>query len=323
MNRRNFLGAVLAGAAEHSNASTRILQYPSRPIRLAVGFSPGGPTDLVARLLAVGVAEEYNHAVVVENIPGANGLIAGRSVAHATADGYTVLYGTSALAISPAVYRTLGFNPAVDLLPLVATATIPLILVTTPSTGAQSLQDFVHLARAPSARLAFGSAGLGNVTHLAALLFNRHAQISAIHVPYKGSAPALADLVAGHTQYMTDTLNSSLQLILSGKLVPLAILGPKRSPLLPNVPSITEAGYGDLHVSAWQGLFIPAGSPPEAADKLANMVCRVMGKESIVKRLREQGGEPLNLTSVAFAEFFQKEITQWKIFAQEEGIRAE
>ncbi|NBQ89306.1 MAG: tripartite tricarboxylate transporter substrate binding protein, partial [Betaproteobacteria bacterium] len=245
-SRRAWLGAAaavstlgslaLCSPAAHAQAS-----YPDKPIRMVIAFPPGGPTDLVARVLAQKLAEQMGQSVVVDNKPGANGNIAAELVAKAPADGYTLFYNTSAVALSPALYKKLGYDVRADFAPVALTAVIPLVLAVHPSVPANSVAEFIAHLKANPGKLSYGSAGNGNITHLGAYLMLQSQGLTAVHVPYKGSAPALTDAVAGQTQFLTDTINSALPFIREKRLRALAVTSLQRSPVLPEVPTLNES----------------------------------------------------------------------------------
>ncbi|QVQ26924.1 Bug family tripartite tricarboxylate transporter substrate binding protein [Achromobacter deleyi] len=299
--------AILAlGGAAGAHAA-----WPERPITMVVPFPPGGPTDLVARVLAKQLTDQLGQTVVVENKGGANGNIGMQYAAAAKPDGYTVLYNTSSMALSPNLYRSLAFDPVKDFAPVSSTAVIPLVLLVHPSVPANSAQTFVEYARQHPGKLSYGSAGAGNVTHLGALLLLRSLQIDAVHVPYRGSAPAMTDLVGGQVQLMTNTLNDSLGFIREGKLRALAVTSPARSDQLPDVPTVAETVAPGFGMGAWQGVVAPAGTPAPVIEKLNAEILRALQSPEMQKQLKAQGAQALGSTPQEYAAYIKSEIQRW------------
>ncbi|QKH37449.1 tripartite tricarboxylate transporter substrate binding protein [Achromobacter pestifer] len=299
--------AILAlGGAASAHAA-----WPERPITMVVPFPPGGPTDLVARVLAKQLTEQLGQTVLVENKGGANGNIGMQYAAAAKPDGYTVLYNTSSIALSPNLYRSLAFDPVKDFAPVSSTAVIPLVLLVHPSVPAQDTKTFVQYARQHPGKLSYGSAGAGNVTHLGALLLLRSLEIDAVHVPYRGSAPAMTDLVGGQVQLMTNTLNDSLGFIREGKLRALAVTSGARSEQLPDVPTVAETVAPGFEMGAWQGVVVPAGTPAPVIDKLNAEIRRALQSPEMSKQLKAQGAQALGSTPQEYAAYIKSEIGRW------------
>ena len=299
--------AILAlGGAAGAQAA-----WPERPVTMVVPFPPGGPTDLVARVLAKQLTDQLGQTVVVENKGGANGNIGMQYAAAAKPDGYTVLYNTSSIALSPNLYRSLAFDPVKDFAPVSSTAVIPLVLLVHPSVPAKDTQAFVQYARQNPGKLSYGSAGAGNVTHLGALLLLRSLQIDAVHVPYRGSAPAMTDLVGGQVQLMTNTLNDSLGFIREGKLRARAVTSGARSDQLPDVPTVAEAAVPGFEMGAWQGVVVPAGTPGPVIDKLNAEIRRALQSPEMQKQLKAQGAQALGSTPQEYAAYIKSEISRW------------
>ncbi|SSW67013.1 hypothetical protein AVE30378_02385 [Achromobacter veterisilvae] len=308
--KKALLTASLAVLALGSAAGAQAA-WPERPITMVVPFPPGGPTDLVARVLAKQLTDQLGQTVVVENKGGANGNIGMQYAAAAKPDGYTVLYNTSSIALSPNLYRSLAFDPVKDFAPVSTTAVIPLVLLVHPSVPAQNAQAFVEYARQHPGKLSYGSAGAGNVTHLGALLLLRSLQIDAVHVPYRGSAPAMTDLVGGQVQLMTNTLNDSLGFIREGKLRALAVTSPERSDQLPDVPTVAETVAPGFGMGAWQGVVAPAGTPAPVVDKLNAEIRRALQSPEMQKQLKAQGAQALGSTPQEYAAYIKSEIQRW------------
>ncbi|CUI56422.1 Bug family tripartite tricarboxylate transporter substrate binding protein [Achromobacter aegrifaciens] len=299
--------AILAlGAAASAHAA-----WPERPITMVVPFPPGGPTDLVARVLAKQLTDQLGQTVVVENKGGANGNIGMQYAAAAKPDGYTVLYNTSSIALSPNLYRSLAFDPVKDFAPVSSTAVIPLVLLVHPSVPAPDTRTFVQYAREHPGKLSYGSAGAGNVTHLGALLLLRSLEIDAVHVSYRGSAPAMTDLVGGQVQLMTNTLNDSLGFIREGKLRALAVTSGARSEQLPDVPTVAETVAPGFEMGAWQGVVVPAGTPAPVIDKLNAEIRRALQSPEMTRQLKAQGAQALGSTPQEYAAYIKSEIARW------------
>lgn len=306
---------VLAGPAPARAA------WPERPVTMVVPFPPGGPTDLVARVLAKQLADQTGQTFVVENKGGANGNIGMQYAAAAKPDGYTVLYNTSSIALSPNLYRNLPFDPVKDFTAVSSTAVIPLVLLTHPSVPVNDVREFVDYARANPGKLSYGSAGAGNVTHLGALLFLRSVGIQAVHVPYRGSAPAMTDLVGGQVQFMTNTLNDSLGFVREGKLKALAVSSKARSPQLPDTPTLGETVAPDFEMGAWQGMVVPAGTPQAVVDALNAQIRKALQAPPVLKQLAAQGAQPLGSSPAEYGEYIRAEIDRWHEVVQAADVR--
>ena len=322
LQRRQLLQLAMIGAtacaampmAAHADA------WPTKPITLVVPFPPGGPTDMVARVLAQNVGEQLGQSVIVDNKPGANGNIGNAFVAKAAADGYTVLYNTSSIALSPALYKKLSYNVNTELAPVALTAVVPLALVINPKTPVNSVAEFVKYAKDQKGKLSYGSAGNGNVTHLAAFQLVQHFGIEATHVPYKGSAPADVDLVAGQIDFLTDTINSVSAFIKDGKLKLLAVSTSKRLPNFPQAPTLAESGMTGYESGAWQGVMVPAKTPKDVVDKLNAAINKALKDPEVLKKLAIQSTEPLGSTPAEYGAYIKKEIARWDSVVKSTGV---
>lgn len=297
--------------------------YPSRPITMVVPFPPGGPTDLVARVLAQKMTEQMGQQIVVDNRGGANGNIGSGFVAKAPADGYTVLYNTSSIALSPALYKKLSYDVQRDLVPVALTATVPLGLVVNPSLPVSNVSEFIAYVKAHPGKLSYGSAGAGNVTHLGAFQFLQTANIDAVHVPYKGSAPADADLVGGQIQFMTDTVNSIAGFVREKRLRLLAVTTSKRIDLFPDVPTLAESGMPGFEVSAWQGVMAPANTPQPIINRLNTELMKALQDPDVQKKLAVQGAIPLGSTPEEYGAYVKSELTRWAGIVKQTGVSLE
>ena len=318
MHRRTAVTAMVlaatCGAAPAQDA------WPSKPITMVVPFPPGGPTDMVARVLAQQVGQQLGQTVIVDNRPGANGNIGNAMVAKAQPDGYTVLYNTSSIALSPSLYKKLSYDVHRDLLPVALTAVVPLALVINPKVPANTVQEFVKYAKDNPGKLSYGSAGNGNVTHLAAFQVVQHFKIDASHVPYKGSAPADVDLVAGQIDFMTDTINSVAPFIKDGKLKLLAVSTAKRIPNFPHAPTLAESGMTGFEAGAWQGVMLPAKTPNAIVQRLNAELMKALKDPGVLEKLRVQGSEPLGSTPQEYGDYIHSEIKRWAGVVKSTGV---
>jgi tripartite-type tricarboxylate transporter receptor subunit TctC len=320
--RRSLLlataAAILATAAAPAFAQGG--SYPSKPITMVVPFPPGGPTDLVARVLAQKLSEQLGQNVLVDNRGGANGNIGAQLVAKAPADGYTLLYNTSSIALSPALYKSVSYDVQKDFAPVALVAVVPLALVTHPSVPANNVKEFVAYAKAHPGKLSYGSAGNGNVTHLGAFQFVQANGIDAAHVPYKGSAPADVDLVGGQIQFMTDTVNSVMAFVRDKRMKMLAVTTARRMSLFPDVPTLAESGMPGFEVGAWQGVMVPAGTPAPVVERLNAEIVKALKAPDVRERLALQGAEPLGSTPAEYGAYVRKELARWAGVVKATGV---
>ena len=276
--------------------------YPAKPIRLILAFPPGGPTDINARNFAHKLSEQMGQQVVVDNRAGAGGNIGAAEAAKAAPDGYTVFYNTSAIAIAPSLYSKVPFDPVKDYAPVALTATVPLVLAVNPNVPVKSVQEFIAYAKANPNRLNYASSGSGTITHLAGALFVSQMGLQMQHIPYKGSAPALVDVVAGQVQMMIDTINTVAPYAKDNRLRALAIAITRRSALLPDVPTLEQAAnLPGFEMSAWQGIVVPAATPADIVARLNAEVNRALQSQDLLARLAAGGSEPLGGTSEHYA----------------------
>ena len=298
--------------------------YPAKSIRMLLAFPPGGPTDINARLFALKLSEQMGQQVVVDNKPGAGGNVGAAEAARAPADGYTIFYNTSAIAIAPALYSNIAFDPIRDFAPVALTATVPLVLAINSGLPAKNLQEFVAYARANPGKLFYASSGSGTITHLAAALFAAQMGLQMQHVPYKGSAPALVDVVGGQTQMMIDTINTVLPYARDNRLRPLAIAVTRRSPQLPEVPTLEEAAnLPGFEMSAWQGIVVPAAAPREIVARLNAEVNKAVQNPELRARLAVGGSDPLGGSSEQYAAYIRSEMARWSKVVKDSGARAD
>lgn len=312
--------ASLLSLGAFSGTVAQAANWPEKPITLVVPFPPGGPTDMVARVLAQNVSQQLGQSVIVENKPGANANIGNGFVAKAAPDGYTVLYNTSSITLSPALYKKLSYDVRQDLAPVALTAVVPLALVVHPGLPVNTVDELVAHAKANPGKLAYGSAGNGNVTHLAAFQVVQHFGIDAVHAPYKGSAPADVDLVAGQIQFMTDTINSVAPFIKDGKLRLLAVSTAERLLNFPQAPTLAESGMAGFEAGAWQGVMVPAKTPQAIIDRLNQVFVLALKDPGVLEKLRTQSTEPLGSTPAEYGAYLEKELERWATVVKSTGL---
>jgi len=286
--------------------------YPARPLRIVVPFAPGGSTDIVARLIADRLAAAVGQPVVVENRPGAAGNIGAEAVARSAPDGYTLLMATTGvMAINNALYGSIGYDAARDLQPVIFVASITNVLAVPPELPAASVAELIALAKRQPGKLTFASSGAGSSTHLSAELFKSMAGVEVLHVPYKGSGQALADLMAGRVSMIFDNMPSALPYIKAGKLRALAVTGTKRSPAMPELPTISEAGLPGYESLSWSGIAVPAGTPKDAVARLNREIGVLLGRPDMRQKLAELGAEAVGGTPEAFDAHVRAERDKW------------
>ena len=305
---RYFLGAALCAAVQVGSAQT----FPERPIQLIVGFPPGGGVDIVARQLAETLSDSLGQRVVVENRAGAAGNIAMEYVARAKPDGYTLLMGNlGMLTANPVLYPKLSFDASKDFAPVARVVVTPLLAAVPFSLPAQNVQQLIAMAKAKPNEMSFGSGGNGNINHLAGELLKLQTGTQIKHVPYKGSAQALTDLMGGHIQLVIDGFNVVQPSVASGKARAIAITSDTRSPAMPQVPTMKEAGLGDLVVYGWQGVLAPASTPSAIIEKLTQEVAKALANPALKARLSGQGTEPSYLNPAQFRSYITGEQARW------------
>ena len=313
MRLATLMAAATAGLFACLPTAQAAPAYPNQPVTLVVPFPAGGPTDGMARVLAQKLGERLGQQVIVENKGGAGGMIAAEDVARAKPDGYRLFFGTTGtLAINPSLYRHLPYDPVKDFAPVGLMATTMNVLVVNPSLPVKNLGELVKLAKAKPGELTFGSAGNGSSNHLSGELFRTEAGgLQITHVPYKGSAPALVDLLGGRISMMFDTISQQTQNIAKGKVRALAVTGPKRSPLLPDVPTAQEAGLKNFDVTIWFGVLAPAGTPQPVIQRLNREMAVVMSAPDMKKLMQVQGAEAAPDTPAEFAALIRHDIAKW------------
>ena len=308
---------VLSSAARAQGSDA----YPVKPIRMVVPFAPGGPIDVFGRILIQKLGEGLGHPVVIDNRPGANGLIGTDLVAKSPPDGYTMLYTTGAHTANVSMYRKLPYDAVRDFAPITQlTRTFGMVLVVHPSVPAKSLRDLVALAKSRPGKLNYASAGAGNATHLAAEVMKSAAGIDIMHVPYKGGGPALNDVMAGQIEIMMGSVAQVTPFVQAGRVRALAITGAGRAPPLPTVPTFKESGYRDVEFAGWHGLWFPAGTPRDRVARMHKEVARVIFAPDMQPRLTELGFVPLASTPAEFAAFIERDIVYYAKLMKEAKI---
>jgi len=307
-----FLIHLLAAALASPLVMAQTPAFPRQPVTLVVPFPAGGPTDAMARVLALKLGERLGQQVVIDNRGGAGGGIAAEQVARAPADGHTLFFGTTGtMAINPALYTKLRYDPIKDFAPVSLMATTMNVLVVHPAVPAKSLPELVKLAKAKAEDLTYASAGNGSSNHLSGELLKSMAGIQINHVPYKGSGPALVDLLGGRITMMFDTVAQQTQNLATGKVRALAVTGPRRSPLLPDVPTAQESGLKDFDVTIWFGVLAPAGTPLPVIERLNREIVAVMSTDEMKKRMQSDGAEAQSTTPADFAALIKRDTAKW------------
>lgn len=321
MKRRTLLSAALIGATAISLAAVAQTpeQWPTKPVRIIVAYPPGGATDIQARLVAQHLSEKWKQPVIVENRPGGNTVIATDPVAKAKPDGYTLLLTAMPLALNPILMEKLPYDTAKDLAPVTTLTTISNILVAAPDFGVKNVQELIAKAKADPDSVSFASTGVATSTHLSGELFSSMAGVKMIHVPYKGSAPAHQDLIAGRVQVMFD--NGVLQHVRSGRVVPLAVTSSKRLPWLPDVPTVAEQGLPGYEASAWYGIFAPGGTDPKIVNKLAADITQIVRSPDLQPKWEAIGATAGGGTPEEFRRYLESETERWGKVIKEQNIR--
>ena len=322
MNAQRVFISIILGIAAGATAAQN--DYPNRPIRMVVPFPAGGPTDIVARPLAQKLSESLGYQVIVDNRGGAGGVIGADNVAKSAPDGYTVLMGTvGTQAINVNLYQKLPYDPLKDLLPVTLVAAAPVALVAHPSVPAGSVRDLLALAKSKPGALTFGSAGSGSPGHLSGEIFKSMTGAPIMHVPYKGSAPAVQDLVGGQITLMFDPVQSVLTYVKSGRIKAIAVSSAKRSKVLPEVPTIAEAGVPGYETMAWWGVAVPAKTPDAIIKRLHVEIVKALALPAVRERMQEIGIEPIGAGPAEFAAFQKTEIAKWGKAVRESGAKVD
>jgi tripartite-type tricarboxylate transporter receptor subunit TctC len=320
---RQTLTALLLGAILITPLTAAAQQYPTKAIRFVVPFAPGGGTDIIGRVVAQALNDALGQPVVVDNRGGAGSTLGTEIVAKSPADGYTILFGNISLAFNATLYTKLRYDTIRDLAPISLSAVQPNILVIHPGLPAKNLKEFIELARAHPGKYNYASAGTGSGTHLAAELLKLQTKIDIVHVPYKGTGPALTDLLGGQINMMVSTFASALPHVKSGRMRALGVTTVKRSPAAPDVPTLIEGGVAGYDYSTWYGLLAPAGTPKPIIDMLNASNRKVLARDDIKQKLESQGVDPIVNTPAEFSAYMKSETEKWGKVVKATGAKAE
>ncbi|MEP9378617.1 tripartite tricarboxylate transporter substrate binding protein [Aquabacter sp. CN5-332] len=298
--------------------------FPDRPVRIIVPFPAGGSNDVIARLLAQNLQEQWKQPVIVDNRSGAGGNVGADNVVRADPDGYTLLLSAPGpLAINPSLYPNLPYNPLKDFAPIALVANVPIVLAVNPAVKATSVKELIALAKAEPGKLNFGSSGNGTTNHLAGELFKTLAGIDIVHVPYRGAAPAMNDLVAGHIPMMFDNMPAVRPQVTAGKIRALAVAGAQRSPLFPELPTMIEAGVPGFDASAWFGLVAPAKTSQDVLQVIIDATKKALTEPEMAKKFADLGAEPGTLFGPAFGKFIEAEDIKWAKVIKDANVKVD
>lgn len=312
---------LTAGLFALTLAALPAAAFPDRAVRIVVPFPAGGSNDVIARIIGQRLSEIWKQPVVIENRGGAGGNIGGEAVARADADGYTLLLAApGALAINPSLFQRMNYDPLKDFAPIALTASVPIVLAVHPQVRANTVAELIALAKAEPGKLHFGSSGAGSTNHLAGELFKSLAGINIQHVPYRGAAPAMNDLVAGHIPFMFDNMPAVRPQVAGGKIRAIAVAGATRSALYPELPTMAEAGVPGFEASSWFGLVAPAATPPAALKVLVETTAAVLKEPAIVARFAELGAEPGTVFGEDFGRYLKAETDKWSAIVKAAGV---
>lgn len=320
---RRALLAAAALACSSVSLPALAQAYPNKPVKLVVGYAAGGATDVIARLVGQKLGEGLGQTVVVENRAGANSNVGAEAVARSPADGYTVFVFTIANTINATLYEKLAYDPRKDFEPVGLIAKVPNILVVNNEVPVRTLAEYVAYAKTQPQGITFASSGSGSSIHLSGEMFKMITGLNMLHVPYRGSAPAVTDLIGGQVQSMFDNAPSAMPHIQGGRLRPIAITGPQRSPLLPDVPTVAESGHAGFDVQSWFGLALPQGTPQPIVVRLNAELNKVLAMPDVKKRLADLGATPAGGTPADMRRFVDAEIKRWHAVVKASGAKAE
>jgi tripartite-type tricarboxylate transporter receptor subunit TctC len=315
-----LLGVLAFGAFSQG----ALAQYPNKAIRFVVPWPPGGAADIMARLIGDGLSKEFGQSVVVDNRPGAGGLVATEAVTKMEPDGYTLLLGsTGPNAIAGSLYKNLRYDPVKDLTPVTQITELPLLLVVNKDFPANSVRELIAYAKANPGKVNFASVGSGTAQHLASEIFKIAAGIDIVHVPYKGSAPAFTDLAGGAVQMLFDNIPASRAMIQAGKVKVLAVSTTARSAAMPEIPTVAESGLPGFHVSAWQNVAMPAGSPPDAVNRINKEILKILNSPEMKKRITDMGANVVGNSPSEEAQRIKDETAKWAKAVKAAGVTLE
>ena len=320
--QKKTLAAVLAACTLGLAANAALAQdYPQKAIKMITPYPPGGPTDVLARAISQKLSERLGQPIVIDNRPGASGMIGADQVAKAAPDGYTLLANASIHVINPSLYASPPYDAIKDFAPVSQIAEVPLVLVVNPALGVKTVQELI--AKAKAGPLNFASSGNGSAPHLAGEGFNIATGTKMQHIPYKGSGPAITDLIGGQVNLMFDSLPSSMPHIKSGRIVAIAVTTKKRSSALPNVPTVAESGVPGFDVSTWYGVWAPAATPPAIVRRVSSDIAAVVRMPEVRARLAELGAEPVGSTPEEFAAYNRSELGKWAKIVKDSGAKVD
>jgi tripartite-type tricarboxylate transporter receptor subunit TctC len=319
---RALYGPVIAALTLLFSGEVLGQVYPTRPIHLVVPFSAGaGVTDIMARLVGRHLSARTGQQVVIDNRPGASGILGSQVVSRAAPDGYTLLIANVSLVVNPFLYPKMPYDPLTDFMPITMVNSAPLLLVVHPSIAAKSVTELIAYAKSRPGQLNYGSGGRGSTPYLAAELFKSLSGIDVLHVPYKGGAPALGDLVGGQLSFMFENMPGTMPYVMAGNLRALAITSSQRSPLAPELPTMAEAGVPGYEIRGWNGIFAVKGTPPEIVGRLHSEVTNILRAPEVRRELTALGAEPVGDTPDEFGSFLTSDMARWGKIIQEKGIR--
>ncbi|HWA39295.1 MAG TPA: tripartite tricarboxylate transporter substrate binding protein [Burkholderiales bacterium] len=321
MRRLAFAFALLAFSTAFSTPA--VAQYPNRAVKLIVPFPPAGATDVVGRIVAAKLGERLGQPVVVDNKPGAGGSIGSDLAAKSAPDGYTILIATSSTHSIGPVLQKLPYDPIRDFAPITHVANVPNVLVVSPTLPVKSVEELVALAKSKPGQLNFASSGVGTIVHLNAELFKMISATDIVHVPYKGTALSIPDVASGNIAMLFDSLASVMPHIKSGKVKPLAVNAAKRQALLPDVPTLSEAGMPQFDRYTWFGMFAPAGTPPEIVARLQREIVAALQAPDLLERFAAVGAEPVGSTPEQFVERIRSDATRWSEVIRQAGVKVQ
>ena len=320
-SRRDSLASLLL--AFSAPLPARADTYPTKPVKLVIPYPPGGGTDITGRAMAQRLSEFLGQSVVIENKPGATGMIGAAVVAKSPADGYTVLFGAaSEMAINASLFKNMTYDPRADFEPVMLVATFPLVFVA-PATTTQSLKELIDAARTKPDSISYGSIGSGSPQHLAAELLSSMAKAKFVHIPYKGSGPLVQDAVGGHINMAVSSVPPAVPLVRSGKLRALAVTSAQRSEALPDVPTMAELGFAGYEFNTWVGVAVPKGTPKEIVNRLREGLVGALAAADVQAALRDQGAVPVGSTAEQFRQFVRDEVAKSDRIVSQAGIQPE
>ena len=323
LSRTVVLGGLVAVmlSAQVTSVAQTASSFPNQPIRMVVPYPPGGPTDITARVVAAEMSKTIGQNIVIDNRPGASGMIGSEMVTKATPDGYTLLANASIHVINPSVYPDMRFDAIKDFTPITQLAQVPLVLVVPANSPIKSVKDLVEYAKANPGKVNFGSAGSASAQHLAGESFKIAAGIQMQHIPYKGSAPALTDLAGGQLQLMFDSMPSATPMINSGKLRAIAVTTTTRAKARPDLPTIAESGFPGFDISTWYAYWAPKGTPADVVEKLAASAAQALKNPEVIAKYEAMGAEPVGSTPAQFAAYVESEAKKWNDIVKKSGAK--